>query len=58
MTLTVGDGFKFGCGLILSFLAFYFVAIIFFTGFLLLAMLFNFPVPSILTQPLKLLVAG
>lgn len=54
MTLTIGDGFKFGCGLILSFLAFYFAAVIFFTGFLLVAMVFNLPVPSIFTQSLKL----
>ncbi|MBI2954105.1 MAG: hypothetical protein HYY30_07310 [Chloroflexi bacterium] len=55
MTLSVGDGFKFGCGLILSLVAFYFVLVIFLTGFLLTAMLLNLPVPQVLAQTFSFL---
>lgn len=47
MSLTVSDGFKFGCGLILAFVAFYFVVTIFLTAVMLFAMLFNVPLPSL-----------
>ncbi|MBI4322320.1 MAG: hypothetical protein HY675_27825 [Chloroflexi bacterium] len=55
--LTISDGFRFGCGFILAFVAFYFAAIILVTGSILLAMLLNVPVPAPLLQPLKLLIA-
>lgn len=58
MTLSVGDGFKFGCGLILSFVAFYFVLVIFLTGVVLVAMLLNMPLPSVLGEPLRLVVSN
>ena len=57
MSLSVGDGFKFGCGLILSFVAFYFILVILLTGILLVGMLFNVPLPSLFGQPLKFIIA-
>ena len=45
ITLGITDGFKFGCGLILAGVAFYFVLIIVVAVALLLAMLLNLPLP-------------
>ncbi|MCL5264594.1 MAG: hypothetical protein M1343_05290 [Chloroflexi bacterium] len=58
MSLTVGDGFKFGCGLILSMVAFYFLLVIFATGVFLLAMILNIQLPSAVAQPFKFLFFG
>lgn len=43
--LTVNDGFRFGCGFILAWLAFYFAAIIVLAIGVLIAMLFNVNLP-------------
>jgi len=45
ITLTVGDGFKFGCGMILAGVAFYFALIIMVAAALLLAVILNLPLP-------------
>jgi hypothetical protein len=45
ITLSVGDGFKFGCGMILAGIAFYFVLIIMVAAALLLAEILNLPLP-------------
>lgn len=45
ITLSVADGFKFGCGLILAGVAFYFVLIILVAAALLLATILNLPLP-------------
>ena len=43
--LTVNDGFRFGCGFILAYLAFYFAVVIVLAVAVLLALLFNIPLP-------------
>ncbi len=43
--LTVGDGFRFGCGLLLAVVAFNFILAILAATVLLLAMLLNVPLP-------------
>lgn len=45
ITLSVGDGFKFGCGMILAAISFYFVLIIMVAAALLLAEILNLPLP-------------
>jgi hypothetical protein len=45
ITLSVADGFKFGCGLILAGVAFYFALIMVVAVALLFAMLLNLPLP-------------
>lgn len=45
ITLSVADGFKFGCGMILAGVAFYFALIIVVAAALLLAMVLNLPLP-------------
>lgn len=45
ITLGVADGFKFGCGVILAGIAFYFVLIIVVATAFLLASLLNLPLP-------------
>ncbi len=43
--LTMADGFRFGCGLILSFVAFSFVLVILVAAGVLLGMLLGMPLP-------------
>ncbi|MBI2939008.1 MAG: hypothetical protein HYY04_01110 [Chloroflexi bacterium] len=43
--LTVGDGFRFGCGLILAGVAFYFLVVIAIALFALVAVIFDIPLP-------------
>jgi len=45
ITLGVGDGFKFGCGMILAGVAFYFALIIMVAAAMLLAIILNLPLP-------------
>ena len=45
ITLTVGDGFKFGCGLILAGVAFYFALIMVVAAAFLVATILNLPLP-------------
>ncbi|HLH74083.1 MAG TPA: hypothetical protein VKX96_12425 [Chloroflexota bacterium] len=45
ITLGVSDGFKFGCGLILAGVAFYFALIIVVAFALLVALILNLPLP-------------
>ncbi|MGH2459521.1 MAG: hypothetical protein ACRDIY_11730 [Chloroflexota bacterium] len=49
ITVGVADGFKFGCGMILAGIAFYFALIILVAAALLLALVFNLPLPFGLT---------
>lgn len=49
ITVGVADGFKFGCGMILAGIAFYFVLMIMVAAALLLALIFNLPLPFGLT---------
>lgn len=45
ITLSVGDGFKFGCGLLLAMVAFYFALIIVIGAALLTASILGIPLP-------------
>ncbi len=45
ITVGVADGFKFGCGMILAGIAFYFALIIMVAAALLVALIFNLPLP-------------
>ncbi len=45
MTLSIDDGFKFGCGLILALVAFGLIVVILAAGLFFVAMLLNMPVP-------------
>ena len=50
MRISVGDGFKFGCGLILAVLAFSFSLAILGTVALLVATILNLPLPPLMPR--------